>query len=416
MKKYNLIVVGGGLSGVAAAVSAKREGLSVLIIEREGSLGGALSHNAVYPFMDYTYVDEKGERKMLCAGIFEEMLKRHKALGGAETKKWQPEIFKIMLDEMVTEAGVDVLFHTAFIDVVKEDRKIKSLKVVAKNEAMEIVGDFFVDATGDGDLIYMSGCDCQLGRESDNLCQPMTTCFKLSGVDSEKYHQDRERLEKLYKEKQKSGEIKNPRENLLTFEGLGEGIVHFNTTRVIKHNPVDAFDLSRAEMTARSQVLEMYNFLKENSEAFKDSIIVSMASKIGVRESRKLKGEYILTAEDIKSLKMFDDSIALGNYPIDIHSPDGSGTYLHYFKPEEYYSVPYRSLLPKEFDNLLVAGRCLSAAHEAHSAVRIMPICTCMGEAAGTAIAVAVSTNTDCHTVSMKDVQQKLINNGAKIK
>ena len=158
----------------------------------------------------------------------------------------------------------------------------------------------------------------------------------------------------------------------------------------------------------------MFGFLKQ-FEAFNDSFIVSVAADIGVRESRKLKGEHILTADELVKCIKFEDSIALGNYDIDIHNPEGAGTSHYYFKPGEYYSIPYRSLLPKEYDNLLVGGRCISATHEAQASIRIMPICATTGEAAGTAAAVAFNTGKTAKTVDIKQVQALLKKNGAAI-
>ena len=159
----------------------------------------------------------------------------------------------------------------------------------------------------------------------------------------------------------------------------------------------------------------MVDFLKSNSESFKNCTISSVASQIGVRESRKLRGEHILTADELFNRVMFEDSIALGNYDVDIHSPSGTGTVMKRFDRKYFYSIPYRSLLPKEYDNLLVAGRCISATHEAQSSVRIMPICVCLGEAAGTAMGIAKNTNTNTHTLDVKLLQKTLIDNGAQI-
>ena len=414
--EYDLIVIGGGLSGVAAAVAAKRQGLSVLLIEQNGSLGGALSNNCVYPFMNYKYVTKSGEIEPLSAGIFAEMIARHRELGGDTERGWQPEIFKIMLDGLVVEAGVDVLFHTKLIGAQTIDREITSITAVSKSGIIHLKAKFYVDSSGDGELLAMSGCDYVLGRESDNLCQPMTTCFRVANVDTDLYMKDRAKLQALYKEKQSAGEITNPRENILMTGEVGRGILNFNTTRVVRLNPLNPIDLSYAEIEARRQVLEMYNFLCNNSEAFKNSVLVYVGHEVGVRESRKLKGAYVLTADDLKSLRIFPDSIALGNYEIDIHNPEGGGTTIHYFSTSTYYSIPYRSLLPNELDNLLVAGRCLSATHEAHSAVRIMPICACMGEAAGTAVAEAVHTSKNVHTLDISTVQNTLERNGAFIR
>ena len=414
-KDYDLIVVGGGLTGVAAAAAASRQGLSVLLLEQDGSLGGAMSNSFVFPFMRYTYWEDE-KWNYLSAGIFKEMVERHRSIGGCSKYGWQPELFKMMLDDMIVEAGVDILFHTRVVNVVMDGRVLKSVLAASKSGTLEIRAKFFIDASGDGELMALSGCAYQLGRAEDNLCQPMTTCFRLSNVNMEKYYEEIDGLQKLYNEKQKTGAITNPRENMLIMGEVSKGVLHFNTTRIVKHNPVDPTELSRAEMEARKQVLELYNFLRQNSEAFRESAIVSVAQNIGVRESRKLLGVHVLTADDLKSLAIFDDSIALGNYDIDIHNPEGTGTYIYSFPKEAYYSIPYRSLLPRETDNLLVAGRCLSATHEAHSAVRIMPICTCMGEAAGVAAAQAVHTGKNAHTLDIHAVQQILEANGAKIR
>ena len=415
MKHYDLIVAGGGLTGVAAAIAGAKEGLSVLLIEKSGTLGGAITNNLVFPFMAY-WTEKDGEKKFLSKGIFTEMVQRGKAYDPASTDmKFKPEFFKVVLDDMVTAYGVDVLLHSTVCGVHTEGRKLKSVDVAALSKLVTIDADFFIDATGDGNLFALAGCDFRLGRESDGLCQPMTVCFRMCGVDTDGFKAGRAEIEALYRQFQAEGKIKNPRENILVFFDIGEGVVQFNTTRIIKHDPTDVFDVTRAEMLARQQVVEMVNFLKENSPAFAHSTLVSIATEIGIRESRKLKGEHVLTVEELKNLTVFDDAIALGNYDVDIHNPEGAGTSHHRFSPGEYYTIPYRSLLPKEYDNLLVAGRCISTTHEAQASIRIMPICATLGEAAGTAVAVAHETKTNTHTVDVQRVRQRLRENGAAV-
>jgi len=416
--KYNLVVVGGGLTGVAAAVSAAREGLTVLLVEKSGCLGGAISNCLVYPFMPYWTKPYWGEaaknKKYLSQGIFKEMKERHdKYVTDCKDHEFNSEYFKIVLDDMTVESGVTVLFHSVLADVKKQGERINAVEIIAKSQHITVEADFLVDATGDGDLFYLAGCDYQLGRECDGFCQPMTTCFRMSGVDLDLFTEERPKLQELYKEKQAKGEITNPRENILVFFGVGEDVLHFNSTRVIKLNPTDPFDVSRAEVMARRQIHELVSFLKENSKAFDESALISIAVDIGVRESRKLKGVHILTADEIINCTQFEDSIALGNYDIDIHNPTGTGTSHRFFGDGEYYTIPYRSLLPKEFNNLLVAGRCLSATHEAQASVRIMPTCCCLGQAAGTAVAVAIKSDKNAHNVDVKSLQNKLIENGA---
>lgn len=417
MKRYDLVVVGGGLTGVCASISAKREGLSVLLIEQSGCFGGAISNNLVFPFMKYYQVKESGKTICLNRGLLDEIKRRQdEKIGGCDNRVFAPEYVKMVLDDMVEDAGVDYLFYTTVFEVKTQKDKLVSVKALAKNTVIEIEADYFIDATGDGDLMYHAGCDFQLGRESDGHCQPMTTCFRSSGVDYPKMREeDRTFLRKLYVKYREEGKIKNPRENIWFTCGIDENVVHFNTTRVLHYDPTDAFSLSRAEVESRKQIYEMDKFLRENSEGYKNGRIISIATKIGVRESRKLKGVHILTGEELMNCVHFEDSIACGNYEIDIHNPDGTGTHIHVFKGDEYYTVPYRSLLPKEYTNFLVAGRCLSADHYAHSAVRIMTTCASMGEAAGTAIGVCKQTGKNTHEVDIKIVREKLISYGAVV-
>ncbi len=366
-----------------------------------------MSNSLVYPFM--RHITDCGKTK-INDGIFTEIKERKKIYGDTS---WGP--YKFVFDDMAEEAGVDVLFHSHMYDVITADRQVKAVKLSTRSGNIEVEADFFIDASGDGNLIAMAGCDFQLGREQDGLCQPMTTCFRVGGADIKQFRKDLPYLQETYTRLRKEGKINNPREDILFFCGLGEGIIHFNTTRVVMHNPTDAVDMSRAEITARKQIYEMMCFLREHSKAFENATLLSVADGIGVRESRKLKGVHVLTAEELRNFVEFEDTIACGNYGIDIHSPDGTGTVQYHLKPGEFYRIPYRSLLPKEYDNMLVAGRCLSATHEAHSAVRIMPICASLGEGAGVAAAQAKNSGKNMHTVDIQAIRAKLKEKGAKL-
>ena len=413
--KYNLIVVGGGLTGAAAAVAAARKGLSVLLIERDGCLGGAMANGLVYPFMKYWLKqEEETERCYLSRGLFAEMRKRLQAYAPTDNDQYfNTEFFKILLDDMTTEAGVTLLFHATVIETVKDARRVNAVRVATKSGILQLACDYIIDASGDGDVMALAGCEFQLGRDADGFCQPMTNCFRVANVDVKAFLAEKPHLQELWRAAQQTGEITNPRENILVFTGIGEGILHFNTTRVVKHNPTNAFEVSEAEVMARRQIAELMAFLKKHSPACKNAVLISSAWHIGVRESRKLRGVHILTAEELKTRVHFEDTIAIANYSIDIHSPTGTGTELYYFKPGEYYEIPYRALLPREYDNLLVAGRCISATHEAQSAIRIMPICANMGEAAGLAAAQACQKAIRTHDIDIKALQNDLRENGA---
>jgi hypothetical protein len=234
----------------------------------------------------------------------------------------------------------------------------------------------------------------------------------MGGVDRETYVEKRHMINKVYSEYKAKGLLKSPREDVLIFWNDNEGVLHFNSTRVIKRNPVDAFDVTEAEIEAREQVYELYDLIKNNIPGFENSRILSTAIQIGIRESRKVVGDYTLCVEDLKSLARFDDAIAVANYDIDIHNPEGAGTSHYYFGDGEWYEIPYRCLLPKGFNNMLVAGRCVSATHEAQASLRIMPFCAELGQAAGIAIAMAKQGLTNARGVDTDALREELRKEG----
>ena len=419
-KYFDLVVVGGGQAGCAAALAGARGGLSVLLIEAAGALGGSAVNCLVTPFMSFlTKITENGEEKTLALsqGIFSELLAAYKEDGlyseSKDTWNINEESMKLILDRKMKEAGVTVLFHATLCGVARDGRSVKSVSVATVGGVLEFEADTFIDATGDATLAAYSGVAFRLGRPADSLCQPMTLCFRLCNLDTEAVWKAHDEIQKLYRKFQDEGKIKNPRENVLIFNTRIPGVLHFNTTRIVKHNPTDAFSVSEAEAMAREQVLEMYRFLKDNFEGCRNAKLMMSAASIGVRESRMIEARHVLTQEELVAGTHFPDGIAAGNYDIDIHSPDGSGTSHYYFPPGVYYTIPYRSLLPREFDNLVVAGRCVGATHEAQASIRIMPICVCMGEAAGTAAAMAKEAGVAAADVDTDALRAKLSANGA---
>ncbi len=419
-KKFDLVVVGGGQAGCGAALAAARGGLSVLLVEASGALGGAPNVNLVNPFMPWTtkVTEDGAERTLeLSAGIFGEIYRDLCADGifckPEERHHFSEESLKVILDRKMREAGVTVLFHATLCDVETSDRRIESISVATVGGILRFRCGAAIDATGDATLSAFAGVPFQLGRESDSLCQPMTLCFRICNIDVEGAWKSWNDIQALYKKSQAEGKITNPRENVLVFPTRLPGVMHFNTTRVVKHDPTDPFSVSKAEATAREQVVELFHLLKDNIPAFKDAALMEMAPSIGVRESRMVKARHVLTQEELVAGTHFPDGIAAGNYDIDIHSPDGSGTSHYYFPAGVYYTIPFRSLLPENFDNLLVAGRCFGATHEAQASVRIMPICICTGEAAGTAVALAKEEGVEPADVDVAALRARLAENGA---
>lgn len=414
MKKYNVAVFGGGFAGVAAALAAAREGASVILVEKSNCLGGAAVNCLVNPFMPYQ-TKINGKTVNLSAGIFgeiKERLKERKAFSGGS---FLEEELKYILNEMALEAGIDLLFHAYLCKAQKDGLRVQSVTVATKGGEVNINADYFVDATGDAQLAYLADCPVVLGREPDNLCQPMTLCFRLGNVDVEKFFANFKNLDDEYKKAQSIGEIQNPREDILVFKTPIANVLHFNTTRVVKKNPTAPEDVTEAEVIARRQVHEIYDYMKQHADGLENSFLMMTASEIGVRESRMIVGDYVLTEKDCKDCIKFEDAIAACNYDIDIHNPEGSGTSHYYFPVGEYYTIPYRSLIPKNADNMLVAGRCISSDHGAQASYRIMPTVCCIGEAAGTAVGLAAKEGKNVRDVNIKKLQQCLKENQAFI-
>ena len=414
MKKYDLIIVGGGFAGVCAALESAKGGLDVLLVEKYNCLGGAAANCLVMPFMKYwTVIPGTNEKKYLTGDLFLEIINELNTQGGLKNEsRFDEEILKLVLNRLCIKYGVELLFNTMVTDVTKSNDKIVSISALGKSQKLVLVADHFIDATGDAELSMLCGCSYVLGREKDGLCQPMTLCFRMGGVDKDKFTINRTKINTLYKEFKEKGLIKNPREDVLIFQNQNDGVLHFNTTRIVKMNPCDPFEVTKAEIEAREQVFEIHKFLKENIEGFENSRVLSTALQIGIRESRKIVGEYTLTAEDLKSLARFEDAIATANYEIDIHNPEGSGT-SHYFFPDgDWYEIPYRCLIPKGMKNLLVAGRCISSTHEAQASFRIMPYCAELGQAAGVAVCVAKKNGTYLSDANIGEIQDILRKKG----
>ena len=420
VKQYDVIVIGGGMSGVAAAIAAGRQGMKTMVIEQSNCFGGSAVNCLVNPFMPFTK-NINGKNCKMSKGLFEEILVRMKefsenAVNDSRVPEFNEEYMKIILNEMINEANVEVLFHSIVGEVETEDNEVKSITAVSKFGRVKLSADYYIDATGDADVAAMAGFPFLLGREGDHFCQPMTLCFRLGNIDMDLYEKEKCDITPLYKEKQKNGEIKNPRENVLIFYTTENGVLHFNSTRIVKLNPTDVFDMTKAELEAREQVKELFMFLKSNFKSFENSFILSTAAYIGVRESRKIIGEYILKGEDVKQCREFNDSIALCCYDMDIHNPEGTGTEYYFLKKNEHYTIPYKALIPKNSKNLLVVGRSISSDQQAQSSFRIMPTVCCIGEAGGLAISLAKKENCNVLDIDMNELHKMMDDNNCVYK
>lgn len=408
---YDLIVLGGGITGACAAIAAGRQNLRVLLIEKGGCLGGAMVNMYVNPFMRY-FTGPFYNMKIINKGIFLELLQELKDMGGmASYNTFNEEYLKILLDRKTKDAGVSILYHAHFTDVSKNGDTLTEIAAETRMGRYSFTADAFIDASGDAMLAFKAECPFKVGREQDNACQPMTLCFRMGGVNIKKFRLHISKVQKLYREFQACGKIKNPRENILHFIHASDGVLHLNSTRVIGKSPLEPFDLSAAEAEAREQMFELFNFLKDYAPGCKKATLLSSAPEIGVRESRMIDGQYTITADDLLSCKEFKDSIAVGCYSVDIHSPDGSGTVIKKIPAGKYYHIPFSALLPQNVDNLLVAGRCISSTHEAQSAYRVLPIVANIGEAAGLAVALAKQTGVPLAEIPIQKLHTMLEQN-----
>ena len=412
--KYDLIVVGGGFGGVCATISASRQGLKVLLVEKSNCLGGTATNGLVLPFM-LNETKIKGKMTSLSSGIFKEIQKALEKRQAMYYESFLEEELKLVLSRMVIDSGAEILYHASLCDVSYTDGKISSISVLTIEGKRTFEADYFIDATGNAQLAFYANLPFKLGREVDGLCQPMTLSFRVGGVDTNAFFESFDVLNIKYKEEKENGSIKNPRENILVFKTPIDGILHFNSTRIVKKNPTSAIDLTEAEIEAREQVYELFEFMKKYGKGLDKSYILSTGNEIGVRESRKIAGEYTLTEKECIECTKFDDYIAFCNYDIDIHNPEGTGTSHHYFKDGEYYQIPYRCIIPKNTENILVVGRCISCDHGAQASLRIMPVVASIGEAGGIAIALAKKNGASTQSINIKELQSILKNNGLSV-
>ncbi len=422
-KHWDVIVVGGGPGGVPAAVASARNGARTLLIESYGFLGGMATTALVLPYMKYSAGGE-----IIVRGLFEEFLdlmEQHGAvkrfLPSEETMirlntfptdledraHFDDEPMKHLLDRFVLDAGAELLLHTRAVGVLREGGSIRTVRVFHKGGVEDLSADVFVDSTGDGDIAAWAGCRVEIGREPDNACQPMTMSFRMANVDISRIPDGAE-INRLFDAAKKRKEINNPRENILKFFAVQPDVMHFNSTRVIGKSPLDGWSMTEAEIEGRRQVDELVRFLKKYVAGFEKAYLMKTGAQIGVRESRRIMGRYVLNADDVIEGRKFDDGIACGSYAIDIHNPSGTGTKMVYLAEGIYYHIPYRTLVPDGVDNLIIAGRCISSTHEAHSSMRVMPTVWGIGQAGGTAAALCIKRNVKPSAVDAAELRALL--------
>ncbi|MFW7380614.1 MAG: FAD-dependent oxidoreductase [Oligoflexus sp.] len=442
----DVLVIGGGPAGLGAAIGAAQAGAKVILAERYGFLGGNATAALVMPLMSFftqhpsperpivgkLLPNDHGEGEAVIAGALKSLLERLIAKGGAiqpslETGfvvPFDPEIFKIVALELLDELGIQFLFHSFAYDIFGS-KAPEGVVFASKTGPIVIKAKMFVDATGDGDIAAYAGAEYEMGRNEDQLVQPMTLMFRMVGFDHaafEAYVAENPTqwrgvhgLWDLIQKASRAGELDLAREDILFFGTPYPEEVAVNSTRITRVLGTDIWDLSFAEWQSRRQMQQIVNFLQKYVPGFASAYAAQSGVQVGVRETRRIRGDYQLTAADLLSARKFDDVIARGTYPLDIHNPNGSGTTLKRIPAGEAYDIPLRSLLPKGLDNVIVAGRCISGTHEAHSSYRVMPISMATGQAAGVCAALAAESASDLRDIAVKNVQRELLRQGADL-
>ncbi|MBQ8571354.1 MAG: FAD-dependent oxidoreductase [Kiritimatiellae bacterium] len=411
--EYDVIVVGGGPAGFAAAVCAAREGAKTCIIEQCGGIGGV----ATSGLMSHWTGNTQG-------GFYEEILQRSAEKPELRQTIHPEKLHGVML-EMLLEAGVEVRLYTFAVAPVMDENKIIGVVVESKSGRQALMGKVVIDASGDGDIAARSGAEYQLGREGDGVMQPMTLMFKVGGVDYDRaiFPGSFESLVDV-----PAGEIQSlaranlpaPAGHVLLYKSTLPGVVTCNMTNVINVDGTKSEDLTKAQLTCRKQIPLIIDFLRKYAPGYENCYLHSAAAQIGVRETRHFKGLYTLTEDDIMEAKVFPDWVVTrAHFNFDIHNTKGAGLdengCQHKFSQPKGYTIPYGCFVPEKVDGLLFAGRIISGTHKAHSNFRVMPICANMGQSVGVAAAIAVKRGIAVRDVSVADIQARLIELGVEV-
>src|SRR5258706_1150335 len=442
----DVLVVGGGPAGLGAAVGAAQAGARVVLAERYGFLGGNATAALVMPLMSFHTAHPTKEKKgattllptdhgpgeAIIAGALKLLLEKLVKAGGAIEPSlatgyvvpFDPEWFKLIALELLDEAGVHFVFH-AFASGVLGNKHVEGAVVETKSGPLAIRARVTIDCTGDAHIAVVAGVPSEVGR-SDGLVQPMTLMFRAVEFQRQAFdsyvsqHPTQWRgvhgLWDLVREATEAGELRLPREDILFFATPHEEEVSVNSTRVTRVLGTDVWDLSFAEWASRRQMRQIAEVLRRYVPGFEQSYVAQSGVQVGVRETRRVLGDYQLTAADVLAARKFDDAIARGAYPIDIHNPTGSGTLLKRLPPGEAYDIPLRCLMPRSTDGLIVAGRCISGTHEAHSSYRVMPIVMATGQAAGVCGALAARRGVMPRALEVVEVQRELVRQGASLR
>lgn len=433
--QYDVVVAGGGAAGSAAAITAARRGLKCLLIEPLSFLGGTGVGSQVTPWMS-NHID----LGPLNEGLNAELQRELEARGQAVGYTLNPEALKVLLERKAVEAGVELLFEATVVDVGLHrgndgTSRLHELIVATRHGLHRVGATSFIDATGDAHMAHLAGVPCREGRESDGVHQPMSLRFVLGRIDWDAVyafflrHGGQEAVN-TYLGLRTNGPgamfLRDfavadnwPRAwtdtfTIQFFEIPGRpGEIWFNCPRITNHDPLDPVSLSRAYVEGRRMIEAYAQLFRNHVEGAQNSYLVMSATLMGIREGRRIVGQYTLRGDDFYGRHKFDDGICLNRYPIDIHNPHGQGvTWVEMEEAGEWHEIPFRCLVPRGVRGLLVAGRCISGDFTAQSSFRIIPNCRTMGEAAAIAAHIAQRDGCDITAVDGRAVRGAMLRDG----
>jgi hypothetical protein len=447
---YEVAVIGGGPAGIAAAIASARSGAKTVLIEPNSFLGGAGTASMVGPWMTNYYKDTQAIRGVF-QDVVDELVHYEGSTGtlkcpydnpgetkgtGGHITPFDAEILKFVLNKLVLEAGCTLKLNTYVDEVETVHGKVVSVALRNKSSRSKLIANMFIDCTGDGDIAVAAGAKYEMGRKSDGLTQPVSALFKMSYIDMDAFidytQQNRDEFiwvsypilppnlpsyfadrmvclsgfNRLITQGQESGELYLGRERITLFSDYRKGDMLFNATRLNRIDATSNEDLIRAEVDLREQIMSLVAFSRKYLPGFAQASLSSAASRVGIRETRRIMGDYVLDQEDVLRGRKFEDGIAKGCFPIDIHSPSDKTN--AWVELDDAYDIPYRSLLPTGLDNVLLAGRNISATHEALASSRVQSHCMAMGQAAGVAAAMASQEKVGTREISITALQNNL--------